>query len=405
MIIYGVNTSHDTSLAIIDDGVVVDVFEEERSRREKYFNFKGEGPHELLLVHHKGLPTPDELIFASFDRRQLSITFDKDLVSYQRPIQDKILEEFTKEQLTMERIDTLMEEYPDWGEVNMNFDPAKASEDDGQSLIAQEDFDIMRDVSAQFEIEDYFYENEHHLYHAESGYTLSPWKDEPCIAIVWDGGGAQCHFEIHPNYQEIESIYRCEPNTNPKAQWKRYSNHRFLGDLHSQAFGNYMEDCFVCPLDLETEIEDVPTVLTSKPSMGMNFSNASSALGCDDMGRAAGKVMGMASYGSTGVKDGVFNQHTIAQELELQSLEHSCTIIQRAIDLNPDTNKIILSGGFSLNCTNNYKYLQRFPNHQIFVDPVPHDGGTAVGAASILYRNIMEGSSESTEEGEENVAD
>jgi predicted NodU family carbamoyl transferase len=139
--------------------------------------------------------------------------------------------------------------------------------------------------------------------------------------------------------------------------------------------------------------------------MGMNFSNVSYALGCDDMGRAAGKVMGMASYGSQGVVGGVFNQFTIAQELELQAFEKYCTIIQRAIDLNPDTNKIILSGGFSLNCTNNYKYLERFPTHQFFVDPVPHDGGTAVGAASILYRNIMEGTDVSTEEGEENVAD
>ena len=48
----------------------------------------------------------------------------------------------------------------------------------------------------------------------------------------------------------------------------------------------------------------------------------------------------------------------------------------------------ILSGGYSLNCTNNYKYLQRFPDHQFFVDPIPHDGGTAVGCALDYWRKL-----------------
>jgi predicted NodU family carbamoyl transferase len=65
----------------------------------------------------------------------------------------------------------------------------------------------------------------------------------------------------------------------------------------------------------------------------------------------------------------------------LESFKASCIVIEKAIALNPDVKNIVLSGGFSLNCTNNYKYLERFPEHQIFVDPIPHDGGTAAGAA------------------------
>ena len=42
---------------------------------------------------------------------------------------------------------------------------------------------------------------------------------------------------------------------------------------------------------------NIPTVFTSFPSSGMNFSNMSYAFGADAHGRAAGKVMGMASYG------------------------------------------------------------------------------------------------------------
>ena len=130
----------------------------------------------------------------------------------------------------------------------------------------------------------------------------------------------------------------------------------------------------------------MPSVFTSMPSMGMNFSNMSYALGCDDLGRAAGKVMGMASYST--LQDKVWTKHSVAQRLEHDSLEHSCGVIQNAINRLPDVKNIVLSGGYSLNCTNNYKYLQAFPDHQFFVDPIPHDGGTAVGCALDYWRDI-----------------
>jgi predicted NodU family carbamoyl transferase len=112
----------------------------------------------------------------------------------------------------------------------------------------------------------------------------------------------------------------------------------------------------------------------------MDFSNMSHALGCDDMGRAAGKVMGMASYGIVDSDYKRFNKFSISQELELNAFEETCKTIQKAIDMNPDCKNILLSGGYALNCTNNYKYLSRFPEHQFYVDPIPHDGGTAFGA-------------------------
>jgi len=392
MKIYGVNISHDTSLCVFEDGIVKEVYEEERSRREKYWS-AGEADEKsgLLLVEHKHLDTPDELVFASFDRRNLKVDFQSKLVSFNRKVQDKILESFTESQLTSERIEEIREENPDWFNLEDNL------VDENDLDMSDADYSICEDLSEQIGNEDYFFENEHHLYHAECGYILSPYKDESAVAIAFDGGGAQTHFSDYPNYQEIESIFRCEPNTTPVPQWKRYSNHRFLGELHNQSFSNYMDDCFACPTDLEVEIDGVPSIYTSFPSMGMNFSNLSYALGCDDQGRAAGKVMGMASYGSTGLNTNVFNKYTVAQECEVQSYKHTVKLIQRAVDLNPDVKNIILSGGFSLNCTNNYKYLIDFPDHNIFVDPIPHDGGTAVGAASILNRNILEG--------ESNVAD
>ena len=46
--ILGVNISHDTSIAVVKNGVLVDVFEEERCRRKKYWSPK-EDEKTLLL--------------------------------------------------------------------------------------------------------------------------------------------------------------------------------------------------------------------------------------------------------------------------------------------------------------------------------------------------------------------
>ena len=46
-----------------------------------------------------------------------------------------------------------------------------------------------------------------------------------------------------------------------------------------------------------------------------------------------------------------------------------------------DSDNIVLSGGYALNCVNNYEYVKKFSEKNFFIDPVAHDGGTAIGAA------------------------
>lgn len=380
MEILAINSSHDTSLVTFADGVITNVWEEERHRREKYW-CPSDSNCELLTLIQRGVQTPEHLVFASFDRRILDIDFS-DSVRQDRLLQIDIAKAFAQQQLTRSRLNEIMEMFnqPDDKRIFIK------GEDDGQS-----DARIHDAIAGQLNTEQYYYSNEHHLYHAECVYYFSPWykDDETVIAVTWDGGGAQRHFSMYPNYQEIESIYRIEgKHVEPKLQWQRLSNHRHLGEMQSLGFGNLLENCLQCVEDLEIDIDGVPHVFTSMPSMGQNFSNLSYALGCDTQGRAAGKVMGMASYAHQPPLPKTYSRHTVAQQCELDSLEHSCEIIQRALDLNPDCKKIVLSGGYSLNCTNNYKYMERFPEVDFFVDPIAHDGGTAVGAALNVARQL-----------------
>lgn len=59
-------------------------------------------------------------------------------------------------------------------------------------------------------------------------------------------------------------------------------------------------------------------------------------------------------------------------------------LIQKAIDLTGEKN-VCISGGFGLNCVANYYYKKRFPNINLFVDPVSHDGGTTIGLAKLAW--------------------
>ena len=76
----------------------------------------------------------------------------------------------------------------------------------------------------------------------------------------------------------------------------------------------------------------------------------------------------------------------------LQSTCNNDTIdlIEHAITYS-DCKNIVLSGGYALNCVNNYRYLDEFPKHNFFVDPNPGDSGTSTGAAIWLHFYLKAG--------------
>jgi predicted NodU family carbamoyl transferase len=368
--ILGINISHDTSVALVDEqtGEVLDVYEEERAIRNKYYDPNPD--KELQVLYQHDMEDVNHVVFSSYDRRDFEIEIDPRL-SENRELKQELVGIMESKQLSRK----------DFADIFESFDEVKLKK---SYVDADEQF--MKTIGKQLGRKEgeYAYGIGHHIHHAYSGYHLSPYykDDEDALIIVWDGGGCRALWDEYPTHQEIESIYHGTPDGTVTLLWQRLSNHRFHGDMDN-VFPNDVLCITACLADEEIRIEDVDYVLTSKPSAGMNFSNMSAALGTDELGRAAGKVMGMASYGRP-----IQNFHdpfTLSQNLELDSFTHSCEIIRTALNYLPDSTNIVLSGGYSLNCTNNYKYLQSFPDINFFVDPVPHDGGTAVGCALEYY--------------------
>jgi carbamoyltransferase len=59
-------------------------------------------------------------------------------------------------------------------------------------------------------------------------------------------------------------------------------------------------------------------------------------------------------------------------------------LIQKAIDITGENN-IVISGGYGLNCVANYYYKKRFPEINLFVDPISSDAGTSLGLAKFVW--------------------
>jgi carbamoyltransferase len=74
----------------------------------------------------------------------------------------------------------------------------------------------------------------------------------------------------------------------------------------------------------------------------------------------------------------------LAYHVQKETEEQMVKLIERAIDITGE-NRIVISGGYALNCVANYKYLERFPNIEFYIDPIAHDGGTAIGLARHAY--------------------
>jgi len=88
-------------------------------------------------------------------------------------------------------------------------------------------------------------------------------------------------------------------------------------------------------------------------------------------------------YDETMVDD---KQKNLAWHVQQETQNLVAKLIQKAHDDTAETN-IVISGGYGLNCVANYFYKKTFPHLNIYVDPLSHDSGTALGLALLAWYN------------------
>ena len=83
------------------------------------------------------------------------------------------------------------------------------------------------------------------------------------------------------------------------------------------------------------------------------------------------------------------NRRDLAYACQTQTQEQVVRLIKKAAELTGHS-KVVISGGYGLNCVANYHYLDRLKDTdiEIYVEPISNDAGTAMGAAMMFYRDF-----------------
>ena len=210
-----------------------------------------------------------------------------------------------------------------------------------------------------------FYCDEHHIFHAVCGYYFSNF--DTATAVTTDGGGDR----VHKHFQTMESIFTINKK-EVKTHYKCASNIRYyyyLNDSNEKII-----------LDEKMDGHDVR--LNNKRIGGYKYLKYREEAGFEE--GEDGQLMGIAAYRNknTNLDKRILE---IAHKAQEETLQERIELIEKALTYS-DCKNIILSGGYHLNCSNNFKLVKHFPKLNIFVDPIPYDGGTAVGGG-YFYEN------------------
>jgi len=249
--------------------------------------------------------------------------------------------------------------------------------------------------------------NDHHIGHAAAAFYNSGF--ESAVAIVVDGSGSMNTENSQVSF-ETESIYGCN------------YPHRFT-TLYKKYWSNDLNYSFNGVEERHDSVTIVKAYEAVSDYLGFGFIEAGKTMGLSPYGQADDKIHNFfienlgnknllrPSYPAGAyIDENRFNyltrkqdpkdwhQHpdrittvdkNIAWKIQQETQELVGNLIEKAIDLSREKN-IVISGGYGLNCVANYYYKKRFPNINLYVDPISHDGGTAIGLARLAWHVYSE---------------
>lgn len=255
----------------------------------------------------------------------------------------------------------------------------------------------------------------HHLGHAAAGFFGSGW--DKAISIVVDGAGSGQVLDdeqtgVRTIAYEVESAFVADINED-----------NILNQIYSALGGNIGDVDVRHTVEYGGDFEKGK--ITDTPGIVKTYEAISDQLGFGYI--EAGKTMGLAPYGKKNSdipnffnKDGIADknlflpkypggalylgnlgdhgktdwhhdsslvtdyQKDLAWRVQEDTQEQLGNLIEAMIN-KTDIKKVCISGGYGLNVVANYYLLERFPDVEFYIDPISHDGGTAIGLAKLLW--------------------
>ena len=270
---------------------------------------------------------------------------------------------------------------------------------------------IRKIARKRFEFKTHFIDTTHHEMHAACGFYNSGFETAACV--IADGAGSFLRMEAVPDtLYEFETIFQASYPDDFDTVWKHIGTKAAIG-FHEPEPNHYVTE-----YPGHTKMYEAVTQYCGFPAI------------------EAGKLMGLAPYGKPNdelpsfFKDGWGNrdlivptypnaaainterfpilkqdarehirgeaipqyteiQKDIAYKIQEETSDRMCDLIEKAVEITGEKN-IVVCGGYGLNCVANYKYWQRFPDLNIYCEPISHDGGTSIGGAKYIYHQVTE---------------
>lgn len=265
--------------------------------------------------------------------------------------------------------------------------------------------------------------NQHHKIHAACAFYRSGFDE--AAAVIVDGAGSVMQAGIAKMecaLWEVESIFDCSYPDNIKTIYKHYG----CRDPIPTIIDNNASSERFAETGTHTEI------VSGHAGIVKVFEAVSEYCGFQAI--EAGKTMGLFPYGTSNKnipdlfnKDSLFslsnknlviptypnsaiinlfnykelatvdnenvsdlsknqNRRDLAYAVQTQTQDQVLDLIRTAAKLT-GKNKVVVSGGYGLNCVANYYYLKTLNDEgiELYAEPISNDGGTAIGAALMFY--------------------
>ncbi len=87
------------------------------------------------------------------------------------------------------------------------------------------------------------------------------------------------------------------------------------------------------------------------------------------------------------------SRRDLAYAVQTQTQEQVLRLIRKAVEMT-GKKRVVISGGYGLNCVANYWYLEQLKDEgiEIYVEPISNDAGTAMGAALLFWHDVTRNS-------------
>jgi carbamoyltransferase len=249
----------------------------------------------------------------------------------------------------------------------------------------------------------------HHLGHASAAFYNSGFDE--AVALIVDGSGSRQEIQINergdknPGF-ETETIFNCDYEEGIKAVFQSFGGNYDTIQATSEK------------VDMDSSITTVKAYEAVSDFLGFGFIEAGKTMGLAPYGKydemipeifikgRGNRNLFHPSYPAGAFVDVTRNPYlnkidksnlwhqepdritdvskNIAWAVQDETQTLVGDLIEKAVAMT-DKKNIVIAGGYGLNCVANYYYKKRFPDLNIYVDPISHDGGTAIGLAQLVH--------------------